>query len=113
MHIKSVSFTFQIVRGQVLIPSPDGNIQSYSNTRLSNGYFIEYSIYREHPFLEKIDLRVQDMTNLVQKSFEPYTEPLQTSNYGLGGYYDVHNDCSDRVRTFVAVWKINITGWPF
>ncbi|KAL6738222.1 hypothetical protein Aduo_011792 [Ancylostoma duodenale] len=46
----------------------------------------------EHPVVARINRRVEDMTNLNQKT----SEDLQIANYGIGGHYAPHFDMSTR-----------------
>lgn len=69
----------------------------YSDSRLSNVHFFEPFSYEIYPFLFNLDQRIIDMTNMVMRYEEKAKENLQSSNYGLGGYYDLHFDSTERV----------------
>ncbi|XP_008483012.1 prolyl 4-hydroxylase subunit alpha-1-like, partial [Diaphorina citri] len=75
----------------------------YVDTRLSKVYFLYPEIFGDHPFLYKIQTRIQDMTNLVIGREERYKGPLQINNYGLGGHYDLHCDATPRDE---GLWRL-------
>lgn len=56
-----------------------------------------------HEWVEKVNTRIRDMSRLITKT----GEPLQTSNYGVGGYFFTHCDYVDpkviRMNSFLSV----------
>uniref|UniRef100_A0A8D8ZSS4 procollagen-proline 4-dioxygenase n=1 Tax=Cacopsylla melanoneura TaxID=428564 RepID=A0A8D8ZSS4_9HEMI len=91
----------KITRGRVF-KTPDESI--YSDTRLSNIFFMNYQLPEYQSFASKIVSKIADMTDLVMSEDEIFGENLQTSNYGLGGYYDLHFDSVDRREN--GIWRL-------
>ncbi|RCN36364.1 tetratricopeptide repeat protein [Ancylostoma caninum] len=74
--------SFELERATV--KSEDGSLITV-NYRISKSAWLKEE---EHPVVARINRRVEDMTNLNQKT----SEDLQVANYGLGGHYDPHFD---------------------
>lgn len=57
----------------------------YDEVRVSKNSWLSFA---EHPFLDKISKRLEDITGLTIKT----GEPLQIANYGIAGHYGPHHD---------------------
>lgn len=56
-----------------------------ANYRISKSAWLKDT---EHPYVDRISRRVEDMTGLITAT----AEELQVVNYGIGGHYEPHFD---------------------
>lgn len=66
---------------------PQQVLGSLSDSRICKFSWIED---RTHKHIQNINQRIKDMTKLSMAT----AESLQIANYGIGGHYDPHYDCS-------------------